>query len=518
MTKQDNTTPLNPGQPPAKTAALDPKYDILDEGLEDEEMEENELPGTSGSKAQTKLDKQVLDDDVTESNDRILSKSQQKAVEHKSAVQLVQFQEKLASWESKLLSDDYSEVEKADKMIPIIQKQIDKLTGKGTNVSNGSNDTIKGSQPVNKIKAIPSNEMPFFQLEDDLPEEKTDNKHSYKDADAFIGSFESTIKDVYEMDINKVWKKYISNAFMKSKNNNYRRWYNIHIKDVENDDVKWSTIKDMIKHRFNENTEMTNIDRYLFIKQKTNESLRVYVDRFMEYGQTLPEAAKNGSEMFHAAKFINSLTNEYRDVVKLSLKNNKKDGEENYYPRSMSVLYNYIQKNMGDLQESLHLMKKSSNSSNGKGFKRDSKDDETTEAKKSKYDTTDKGKKTGQGSTCTYCNNAPYSPDHLKGCIVYLQSDAYKNRIIKQEKNEKYKNNNNPKYGNKKWEKKVPILFLQIDNVHETNSVNNYSKTLDEIEEDMNDVFEEIGDKLNFDSKKRIEIRGSFPIFSAYYY
>lgn len=96
---------------------------------------------------------------------------------------------------------------------------------------------------------------------------------------------------------------------------------------------------------------------------------------------------------------------------------------------------------------------------------------------------------TPKSSTCVYCNDQPYSLDHLKSCVPYLNSNRYKRLIV-----ERSQQNNNKQV--------IPIHFADI--TESSNIFDLYS----DLDRDIQEIFEEeIFTHLDFN---RIQYHQSF--------
>lgn len=380
-----------------------------------------------------------------------------------------------------LASDDVSEVMKIRELINELKSTLTQFNNTDKQEVDSNTRSIQNkNNNNNNNKKI---DIPYFQLVDDPVSTKSENKPSYDNAEMFATTFEM-ILETNDVDINKYWKKYLPKAFLFSRNEKHHRWYTNNINPL-NEKVKWSEIKEKLIDRFgNSANTANNIEKYLDMKQGPQESIRDYVDRYLESYRRLP-TNKQPSDSIEAMKFIKSLLPKAREEVTNSLKKNKKHDDESYLPATLFDLFKYLEKNIGDIQEALYLAVTTSTNnskhSNVEGFdnkKRSYNNDqaETSTAKKIKDNKT---------NMCFYCKTERFSVEHLNSCVKYLRSDKYKRWLIN--------NAGNQESGNKV----IQILYSNTEN--NINPIYNYSETYDLILEDYETFFEDFEpqNKLN---------------------
>lgn len=288
---------------------------------------------------------------------------------------------------------------------------------------------------IENQKSIKNNykkiDIPFFQLNDDPPTTKTENKPSYDNAEMFVSTFEMLL-ETNDVDINKYWKKYLSKAFLFSKNEKHLRWYTNNIFPID-ENTRWNEIKEKLIDRFGNSANVTNnIEKYLDLRQGPQESIRDYVDRYLETYRRLPTHTR--SDIVEAMKFIKSLLPKTREEVTNSLKKNKNNDAESYLPNNLNELFRYLEKNIGDIQEALYLAVTTNPSSNNKYEKKTYSNVEGYDNKRRAIENNnDQGTKKVKENEkiCKYCRKAGFTYDHLKTCLEYLKSDNYKQYLIR---------------------------------------------------------------------------------------
>lgn len=198
-----------------------------------------------------------------------------------------------------LASDDVNEVSK-------LREHINELKATVAQIVNNDKKEVDNTKNVqNKNINTKKIDIPCFQLVDDPSSTKTENKPSYDNAEMFATTFEM-ILETNEVDINKYWKKYLPNAFLFSKNEKHHRWYTNNINPL-NENIQWCEIKEKLLDRFgNSANSANNIEKYLDLMQAQQESIRDYVDRYLETYRRLP-TNKQPSDAIEAMKFIKSI-------------------------------------------------------------------------------------------------------------------------------------------------------------------------------------------------------------------
>ncbi|GAA5817896.1 hypothetical protein MFLAVUS_011475 [Mucor flavus] len=187
-----------------------------------------------------------------------------------------------------LESDDLDENTHINQFIAQLKLSIQQLESKNKRDSNH-----------NKIIDIP-----FFQLVDDPLNAKSENARSYDNAETFVSTFEM-ILETNDVDINETWKKHLPKAFLFSKNEKHHRWYTQNINNLD-DNTMWDVVKAKIIDRFGNSANMANkIEKYLDLQQGKQESIRDYIDRYLETYSRLPNN-KRPSDSIEAMKFIKS--------------------------------------------------------------------------------------------------------------------------------------------------------------------------------------------------------------------
>ncbi|KAI8322483.1 hypothetical protein EDC96DRAFT_570321, partial [Choanephora cucurbitarum] len=184
-------------------------------------------------------------------------------------------------FETTLECNDIDELKRVNIMIEQYEQLKDRLLNKNNNSEKKSNST----SPLIKNQ-INKNEIPIFQFMDDPAVTKTDNRTAHANAEGFISAFELTMK-INEIDIDVDWKKYLTTSFLHSKNNKHMRWYQNHI-DVLEDHVRWDQVRQAIIDRFGDINDTKKIRRYINIKQGKTETIRDYIDRYLEAFNRLP--------------------------------------------------------------------------------------------------------------------------------------------------------------------------------------------------------------------------------------
>jgi len=209
------------------------------------------------------------------------------------------------------------------------------------------------------------------------------------------------------------------------------------------------------------------------MKQGQQESIRDYVDRYLETYRRLPNN-KQPSDAIEAMKFIKSLLPKAREEVTNSLKKNKRHEVDTYLPATLFDLFSYLEKNIGDIQEALYLAVTTSTSnskySNVEGYdnkKRSASNNTHTEQITKKYRDTK--------NLCIYCKTEKFSYEHLKSCIQYLKSDKYQQYLVKSA-------------GRKENNRKV-IQILYSNTEPNINFICDYSRTYEEIIQDIENLY-----------------------------
>ncbi|KAG2230137.1 hypothetical protein INT48_001479 [Thamnidium elegans] len=323
-------------------------------------------------------------------------------------------------FKKQLFSEDADELVKNNQLIKQLKLSIQQLKNDEAKVVTQNVPT-----KINQKRF----DVPFFQLNDDPSACKSENKPSYDNAETFVSMFEMILK-TNDVDINKDWKKYLAKSFLYSKNDKHHRWYSNFINPLS-ENTKWNEIKEKLIDRFGNSANMANnIEKYLDLRQGQQESIRDYVDRYLETYLRLPNS-KQPSDAIEAMKFIKSLLPKAREEVTNSLKKNKRQDSDSYLPNTLHEVFRYLEKNIGDIQEALYLAVTTSATnkrsySNVEGF--ESKKRALIETNNYEY----QNKKLKEDKLCIYCKKVNFNFEHLKTCVDYLKSDKYKQFLLKQ--------------------------------------------------------------------------------------
>lgn len=436
----------------------------------------NTTPNTIEGKFIYPLVRKINDDKITESNTNhsiIIDEEEDLVILYQRKInRLIKLQ---------LNTDDITEVTRYRELINQFKATVSQLKDdprKETNINKNTANKFN-----NKKIAIP-----YFQLLDDPSNTKTENRPSYDNAEMFVSTFEM-ILETNDVDVNKYWKKYLPEAFLFSKNDKHHRWYTNSINPV-NENTPWIEIREKLIDRFgNSANTANNIEQYLDLKQGQQESIRDYVDRYLEIYRRLP-INKQPSDSIEAMKFIKSLLPKAREEVTNSLKKNKHHEAETYLPTTLPHLFNYLEKNIGDIQEALYLAvttpTNTSKYSNVEGFDKQKRSynnnnghHEQPMAKKFK----------DNRNLCIHCKKEQFSYEHLRSCVKYLQSEKYQQWLVKSAGKKETGNN-----------KVIQIFYSETGK--NINPFDNYSETYDLILEDYESLFEEFKPQNNIDRIK----------------
>ena len=345
--------------------------------------------------------------------------------------------------------------------------------------------------PVNKHNAKKINDIPIFQLIDDSPSMKTENKICHDSAESFVSTFESVLEANHE-DLDTCWKLYLHQSFLCSKNDIYVRFYQAMIKPLP-ETTKWKDVREMVVHRFDITNPTKNYKLFVQLKQGPKDSIRDYVDKFIEMYHRLP-GPKRTTDTIDVARFIFTLLPKTRDEVEKSLRDHQGEikAGETYYPNNLEDLFSHLQKNIGNIQEALYLSITNGKEKISQPIKRIETIENDQPYKRAKYTEKKDGGEFASSTRnlknpCGHCKKSEFSYEHLKTCVPYLQSDVYKRYLLRE--NEK-KNN-----------QKVHILYIGKSE-HETDSISDYSKLYKTIESDQNEAFHELETLYKFNTIK----------------
>jgi hypothetical protein len=406
-------------------------------------------------------------------------------------------------YEESLHISDLDEIEKYDKLIAKYKKLKKELyNDEPVSPKSNPNQTTSINDKQNKLN---NNDIPFFQLMDDPPNTKTDNKISYESAETFVSAFETIIR-INDLNIDNIWNKYLPKSFLFSKNNNHVRWFQTHINHLDNS-TSWKSVKEQLLDRFGDSATNTNkIKNYINLKQEKSETIREYMDRYLQTYNRLT-CRKEFVRMIQVAMFVESLLPKTKEEVERSLKTHYKDNNSTHYPENLTKLFKYLDKNIGDIQEALYMSltknnknkynkdeeDNSNNNINSKRFKPNNYNESNkiiSNGHQNNY-YTEKRTNENMKNPCGFCKAAEYSNDHLKTCINYLNSATYKRRLM----NDKVGNNHHN-------ESKVPIYYMENKEIKEKTDKTTYSETFDQIQEDLKEVFKELETILYYSPNK----------------
>jgi hypothetical protein len=378
-----------------------------------------------------------------------------------------------------LKETNLDKVKEINALIQQFEAALEKLKNK-ENPEKKMEKITKPQKDTQNTKTIPTGSIPFFQLEDDANATKTDGKTSYESAETFLTAFENIISG-HSMDINLVWKKYLPHSFLFSKNANYIRFYNTHI-GVLPEDTKWEIVKDEIGERYGDFASNANkLKRFASLRQKREEPLRDYFDRYLEAMSRLP--FKPIQSAIDVVIFLKSLQPTAQKEVEKSLKKNITGVYKTIYPPTLDQLFAFLKTNIGDIQEALYL----SYTTKENTKKSESAKYESNKLEKRKipnHEVKDDNKKPRQfRNPCEFCKLAEFSFDHLQNCIPYLKSDKYRQRIIQR----------NDKWNNKKSEK----VTLNSKGKIETKNFN-LNDIYSDLEQDIPRTFNKVSSKFKF--------------------
>lgn len=226
-------------------------------------------------------------------------------------------------------------------------------------------------------------------------------------------------------------------------------------------------MKDIIVKRFGDSTSNGNrVKNFLSLLQNRNEPIRDYMDRYYAAFIRLP--GSNNDSMIQTALFIKSLQHRTRDEIEKHLKENFQSKNDSFYPETFDILFDYLTKYMGDIQETLYNLTINSSKNNKPNsdydnnhkcnkekLKNDDIDIDNTQ-KTSKLVATNKPLK----NACSFCKIAEYTKEHRDNCIEFYKSPYYRKLMTEKDKPTNNENNN-----------KVQVFF---NNKNEPNTHNIY--------------------------------------------
>ncbi|KAI8352185.1 hypothetical protein BD560DRAFT_438734 [Blakeslea trispora] len=322
-------------------------------------------------------------------------------------------------FEATLECDNIEELQKLNVLIEQLEKLKNLLVNKNKNDSkNADNNSKTIKNQINK------NEIPIFQFIDDPADTKTDNRTAHANAEGFISAFELTMK-INDINIDVDWKKYLTTSFLYGRNNKHMRWYQNHI-NVLDDHVKWDQVKQAIIDRFGDINDTKKIRRYINIKQGKSETIRDYIDRYLEAFNRLPIKYNYG--VIQTASFIESLLPVTKEEVEKSLKANYESSGNTHYPESLASLFKFLEKHIGDIQEALYLSlaPKAAKNEEREDRKRDDRShlDQQQQQNAKRHKTIYHKAYQPTVPLCGHCKIEPFSPRHLETCKPYLAKKA----------------------------------------------------------------------------------------------
>lgn len=384
------------------------------------------------------------------------------------------------------------DVDEHEKLITSFTNSIYKIKGidqPNDRVNKGNKVKANGKKNIN---------VPYFQLIDDPAVSKVDNKPSYENAESFVTAFEN-ILSANEIDIHNDWNKYLAPSFVYCKYTKYVNFYNNRISPIK-EKTNWNTIKAKIIDRFGaSNNAIKNITNFLNIHQGKIETIRDYMDRYLDCGNKIPDTAKSDTQV-DAMKFIQSLQLGTSEEITKILKRNKAPNKESYVPGSLAELFSFIETNIGEIQEALYISVKVTPDVNNNN-KRE-RNNQSSAADDKQYVNKDKKQKVNNNDNntdsdkekkfCTFCKKVPFSFDHLNKCLPYLMSDTYQKYIIR----------NHEKKNNHQQKKVIPIYFSKCEKIKTDFNIDMFSDTYDQIDNEITMTFKEIGEHLQFDPVK----------------
>ena len=376
---------------------------------------------------------------------------------------------------------DCQNYEESENLKKLIENAIATLNGFDTRPSN--NVEVKQDEVKNNIKKI--HDIPLFQLSDDPVETRTDNKIIFDVAENFISNFETIIK-TNNVDINKEWKHYLMRSFLYSKNDKHQRFYKTQINDLD-EDIEWPVVRNKIMDRYGDSGNMDrNLQKFVTMTQGRKESIREFMDRYLELFQRLP-IKNSDSNMIDVVTFINKLLPRTKQEVEKVLK--KENSNDDYaisrYPKNLDQLFIYIVKHISEIQEAIIVTLTNDEQQNMKR-KNEYEHQPTRRMNKPYYEkpsmpmpmpmpmpmnNTNKTK-----NICRYCKKADFDYAHLRICDDYLKSDAYK-------KYQQYKDSRM---------KQVQILFVDKKELETKIPLySHYSELYDYINEDIQEAYDD---------------------------
>jgi hypothetical protein len=398
----------------------------------------------------------------------------------KNLLLIAQYEAKIHALHVKQLDETNSEeVKNLNELIKGLEISLENLKNKENPKQNKKSEKSMKIKQQTPGRTISDTKIPFFQLCDDQLAYKTDGKVSYDSAETFVAAFESIIKS-HELHIDEVWRKYLPISFIFSKNAGYIRFYHTHI-DVLPTDTKWEKVKEEICERYGDFASNANkLKRFTTMKQKREEPLRDYFDRYLEALSRLP--FKHDQSVLDVVHFLKSLNSSAQKEVEKSLKKNTRGVHKTIYPETLDKLFEFLKKHIGDIQEALYLSY--ANKDNKKPEPPKSEFNKFEKRKQLPQEDKSETKKTRQfKNPCEFCDKAEFSFDHLRECVRYLQSEKYRKRIIQ----------NNDKWNGKKTDK----VITKNEDKLETNNIN-IDKIYSEMEQDIPKAFQKISSKYKF--------------------
>ena len=327
-----------------------------------------------------------------------------------------------------LETDDSVKTENIKKLIVMTQEALESLQKK--TIVQQKVTKVKEPRNVKNIKNILN--MPVFQLEQDRESKLVDTKKTiHENPESFISTFEAVL-DINDVDIDMEWKEYIAPCFLSSLNTAHTRFYKIQLQVLEKG-TSWDTAKGRIMDQYDIALTLNKMfEDIIEMRQKKDESVRGFFDRYTEARLKLPKSCTRPTNTLDVVACVNKMLPITREAIKkcLAKDDTRLDTKnESHYPRNLDLLFSFLRKNVGEIQENIINSLNHGEIENNKR-KRPTKEIELKQENNKKYKPTTE-KKQVDSKLCNYCKEVDYTFAHMIKCPKYLVHEDYQKYLIR---------------------------------------------------------------------------------------